>query len=151
MHEGLPYSRVSDLLRRSCASRSLVILDACTSGSALPDFIDARDGEQTPSRGPKEEYILTATGPDGWALDRDPANPSSRYTAFLHVPNDRGDDTSLSLDVPTLQRSLTRRLAQDALPKPHLFARNSSPQSFPLIFPCKSADHFPSNSPGLDP
>ncbi|MER5280051.1 caspase family protein [Streptomyces sp. NPDC002809] len=155
LHEGLPYSRVSDLLRRSCASRTLVILDACASGSALPHFTDAAEAEQTSSRSPKEEYILAATGPDGWALDRDPANPGSPYTAFatalLHVLNDRGDDTSLCLNVPTLHRSLVHRLAQEALPKPHLFARNSSPQPFTLVFPCKSTDHFPSNNPGVDP
>ncbi|MEV7374488.1 caspase family protein [Streptomyces sp. NPDC090301] len=151
LHEALPYSRISDLLRQSCASRTLVILDACASGSALPDLTNARNAEQSSSRGPKEEYILTATGPSGWALDRDPANPGSPYTAFatalLHVLNDGGDDTSLCLDVPTLHRSLTRRLAQEALPKPHLFARNSSPQPFTLAFPCKPTDHFPSNNP----
>ncbi|MFE2118366.1 caspase domain-containing protein [Streptomyces microflavus] len=149
--EGLPYSRVSALLRGSCASRTLVILDTCASGSALPHFTDAPEAEQTPSLSPKEEYILAATGRDGWALDRDPANPGSPYTAFatalLHVLNDREDDTSLCINVPTLHRSLAHRLAQEALPKPHLFARNSSPQPFTLVFPCKSTDHFPSNNP----
>ncbi|MFE7581095.1 caspase domain-containing protein [Streptomyces gardneri] len=156
LHEALPYSRISDLLRQSCASRTLVILDACASGSALPDFTNARDAEQSSSRSPKEEYVLTATGRDGWALDRDPANPGSPYTAFttalLHVLNDKGDGTCPYLDVPTLHSSLARRLAQEALPQPHLFTRTNSPQPFTLTFPrnpppCQSPSRKPEPEP----
>ncbi|MET9692569.1 hypothetical protein ABZY81_29580 [Streptomyces sp. NPDC006514] len=50
-----------------------------------------------------------------------------------------------------LHKSLAHRLAQETLPKPHLFARNSSPQPFTLVFPCKSTDSFLFNDPGLDP
>ncbi|WP_329550427.1 caspase family protein [Streptomyces sp. NBC_00696] len=156
LNEGLPYSCINDLIHQSHASRTLVILDACASGSALPDFTDVPEAEQTPSRTPREEYVLAATGPDGWALDRDPANPGSPYTAFttalLHVLNDRDDGTSPCLDVPTLHKSLARRLTQEALPKPHLFAHNSSPQPFTLTFPCNpTTHHFSSRKPQLDP
>lgn len=150
----LPYSRIDDLLRQSHASRTLVILDACASGSALPHSADVPEAKQTPPHSPKEEYVLTATGRDGWALDRDPANPDSPYTAFttalLHVLNDNGEDTDSHLDIPTLHRSLARRLAQEALPTPHLFTRNPSPQ--PLTFPCTpTTHHTPSRKPDPEP
>ncbi|AJF70364.1 caspase family protein [Streptomyces vietnamensis] len=134
----LPFTYVHDLVRGSQANRTLVILDACASGSALADFSDRTDAEDTAPGGPKEEYVLTATGPDGWALDRDPANPASPYTAFttalLHVLTDRGADTCPYLDVPTLHRALSRRLANAALPTPHLFTRTSGPRSLALTF-----------------
>ncbi|MGW6540525.1 caspase family protein [Streptomyces sp. NPDC055051] len=141
----LPYSRIRDLLHRSCASRTLVILDACASGRALPHFTDAPGPEQTPPHGPKEEYVLTATGRDGWALDRDPANPGSPYTAFatalLHVLSDRDDDTSPYLDIPTLHKSLAHHLTQEALPKPLLFARNSNAHPLTLTIQGTATTH----------
>ncbi len=143
--EQLPYSQIRDLLRHSCASRTLVILDACASGSALPRFTDAPEAEQTPPHGPQEEYVLTATGRDGWALDRDPANPGSPYTAFttalLHVLSDKDDDRSPHLDIPTLHKSLAHRLTQETLPKPLLFARSNNRQSLTLTFQDTASTH----------
>ncbi|WP_369695914.1 caspase family protein [Streptomyces abyssomicinicus] len=140
----LPFTYVHDLVRGSQANRTLVILDACASGSALADFSDRTDSKDATSGGPKEEYVLTATGPDGWALDRDPANPASPYTAFttalFQVLTDQGADVCPYLDVPTLHRALSRRLANAALPTPHLFTRSDGTQSLALA--PKPATHY---------
>ncbi|WP_326829744.1 caspase family protein [Streptosporangium sp. NBC_01810] len=102
-NQALPYAEVADLLSRSRARLSVVILDCCWAGRAT---------------GWPDTYLLTSTSRDetAWAL------PGDRHTAFtgalIHLLTE-GDPTGpYLLGLDDVHRCLTRGLRERGMPVP---------------------------------
>ena len=127
----LAFTDLYERTRRSTAAHMMIIVDGCTSGGAAQSGLGRLD-VAAPDR---DEYVITATGPNEPALARDPQG-RHEYTAFtgalLEVLTSGVPEGGDDLDVATLYGAVDRALARGTLPRPHLYAAGRTRERWAL-------------------